>query len=92
MGLGCDPQAGDQTELVHYNDFEWSKPVPGGPLARGFDHYFGDAVINFPPYAWIKDDRLPVAPDTMMDTNLWKPMKEGRWECREGPMVTGWDP
>ena len=29
--------------------FDWSKPIPGGPLAHGFDDYFGDDVPNFPP-------------------------------------------
>lgn len=72
--------------------FDWSKPIPDGPLAHGFDHYFGDTVINFPPYAWIEDDRLVKAPDTMMDTAKWKKIKEGGWECRPGPMVTGWNP
>ena len=72
--------------------FDWFKPIPDGPLAHGFDHYFGDTVINFPPYAWIKDDRMLDIPDTMMDSAKWKPIKEGNWECRPGPMVTGWDP
>ena len=94
--LGWDWDAirkpGTPRNSVHFNDFDWSKPVPGGPLDRGFNHYFGDAVINFPPYAWIEDDQLPVEPDTMMDTELWKPVKEGGWEARAGPMVTGWDP
>ncbi len=72
--------------------FDWSKRIPDGPLAHGFDHYFGDTVINFPPYAWIEDDRMVQVPDTMMDTKKWKKIKEGNWECRPGPMVTGWDP
>ncbi|MBI1247197.1 sulfatase-like hydrolase/transferase [bacterium] len=72
--------------------FDWSKKIPDGPLAHGFDHYFGDTVINFPPYAWIEDDKLVKAPDTMKDEKAWKPIKEGGWECRPGPMVTGWDP
>jgi len=76
----------------HFNDFDWSKPIPDGPLAHGFDRYFGDTVINFPPYAWIEDDKLLKAPDTMMDTNQWKKIKEGNWECRPGPMVSDWDP
>ena len=75
-----------------HNAFDWSKPIPDGPLAHGFDYYFGDTVINFPPYVWIEDDKLVQAPDTMMDTATWKPIKEGNWECRSGPMVTGWDP
>ncbi len=94
--LGWDWDAirkpGTKSNSVHYDDFDWSKPIPGGPLAHGFDHYFGDTVINFPPYGWIEDDKLVEAPDTMMDTKLWKPIKEGNWECRPGPMVTGWDP
>ena len=72
--------------------FDWSQPIPDGPLAHGFDHYFGDTVINFPPYAWIEDDRMAQIPDTMMDTSLWPEIKEGNWECRPGPMVTGWNP
>lgn len=74
------------------DDFDWSKSIPGGPLAHGFDHYFGDTVINFPPYCWIEDDKVVKAPDTMMDTAKWKAIKEGGWECRPGPMITGWDP
>ncbi len=73
-------------------DFDWTKSIPDGPLAHGFDHYFGDTVINFPPYCWIEDDKVVAAPDTMMDTAKWKTIKEGGWECRPGPMITGWDP
>ena len=72
--------------------FDWSKPIPGGPLAHGFDHYFGDTVINFPPYCWIEDDRVIDVPDVLMDTKRWKPIKEGNWECRPGPMYHDWDP
>ena len=72
--------------------FDWSTPIPGGPLAHGFDHYFGDTVINFPPYCWIEDDRVVNVPDVMMNTKQWKPIKEGHWECRAGPMYSGWDP
>lgn len=72
--------------------FDWSKPIADGPLAHGFDYYFGDTVINFPPYAWIENDRVVKAPSIMMDTKLFKPIKEGNWEFRPGPMVEGWDP
>lgn len=72
--------------------FDWDKPIPDGPLAHGFDHYFGDTVINFPPYCWIEDDKVVRAPDVMMDTAKWKEIKEGNWECRPGPMISDWDP
>jgi len=73
-------------------DFDWSKPVPGGPLDHGFDHYFGDTVINFPPYAWIEDDILIRAPDTDLDTKAMNAVtKEGSWEARPGPALKDWD-
>ncbi|MGB0373011.1 MAG: sulfatase family protein [Opitutales bacterium] len=72
--------------------FDWSKQVPNGPLAHGFDYSFTDCVINFPPYTWLENDKVLKAPDIMMNTKLWKPIKEGNWECRPGPMVTDWDP
>ncbi len=81
-----------QAAPTGFDAFDWSKPIPDGPLSHGFDHYFGDTVINFPPYCWIEDDRVPRAPDVNMDTSKWKPIKEGNWECRPGPMVSGWDP
>ena len=77
---------------VQFTDFDWALPIPDGPLAHGFDYYFGDTVINFPPYTWIENDKVVNAPDTQMNSKLWKPLKEGNWECRAGSMVTGWDP
>lgn len=73
-----------------HHDFDWSKPFRGGPLDHGFDHYFGDNVINFPPYAWIEDDRVLSAPDITFKTTPQK-IKEGHWECREGPGRSDWD-
>ena len=72
--------------------FDWSKSIPNGPLDHGFDYYFGDTVINFPPYCWIENDKVVDVPDTIMDTSKWKEIKEGGWECRPGPMFSGWDP
>jgi len=45
-------------------DVNYSRPVTGGPTARGFDHYFGiSASLNMSPFCYIKNDRpvrLPV--------------------------------
>ncbi len=75
--------------LYQPGDFDWGKPVSGGPLARGFDYYFGDDVPNFPPYAWMENDRVITEPTVQLATPE-KPI-EGGWECRKGPMVAGWD-
>jgi arylsulfatase A len=88
----AQPSTQGKSQVWSPEAFDWSKAIPGGPLAHGFDHYFGDDVINFPPYCWIKDDKVVQAPDTLMDTEKWKAIKEGNWECRPGPMVGDWDP
>ncbi len=75
-----------------FDAFDWNKRIPDGPLDHGFDSYFGDTVINFPPYCWIENDRVPRPPDANMDSSKWKPIKEGNWECRPGPMIADWDP
>ena len=72
-------------------DFDWSQNIPDGPLAHGFDHYFGDTVINFPPYCWIEDDKVTSVPDRMMDESKVH-VKEGNVEFRPGPTIEGWDP
>ena len=75
------------------NDIDWSKPVAGGPLDRGFDYYFGDGTINFPPYTWIENDKLLEIPSKDIDMkNFGFETKEGEWEFRRGPSVEGWDP
>ena len=71
--------------------FDWSKPVPDGPVAHGFDYYFGDDVINFPPYCWIENDRVIKAPTESLALEKRK-TREGSWECRSGPAVKDWDP
>ena len=90
--LRKEPVKQGEKKPIEFDAFDWSRSIPDGPLAHGFDHYFGDTVINFPPYCWIEDDRVVKAPDTMMDTDKWKAIKEGRWECRPGPMASDWDP
>ncbi|HEV7280462.1 MAG TPA: sulfatase-like hydrolase/transferase [Pirellulaceae bacterium] len=90
--LGWDWRAIRKAKGEAPEAFVWSQPIPDGPLAHGFDSYFGDDVINFPPYAWIENDRVVTPPTESLDTTKWKPIKEGNWECRPGPMVAGWDP
>ncbi len=69
--------------------FDWSLPIPGGPLSHGFDYYFGDDVPNFPPYAWFENDRVITVPTVMLSTT--GQANEGSWEARPGPSVKDWD-
>jgi arylsulfatase A len=71
------------------DDFDWSKPVPDGPLAHGFDYYFGDGTVNFPPFCLMENDRLLGTPSVMF--KLTEDPPEGRSESRAGPAVPGYD-
>lgn len=70
------------------DEFDWTRAIPDGPLEHGFDHYFGDDVPNFPPYAWIRGDRILEAPSVPFAPDP-RPT-EGAPEGRKGPMVDGW--
>jgi len=86
-------QWGSLRKVYLPEDIDWSEPIAGGPLSRGFDYYFGDGTINFPPYAWVENDRIIEAPTQEMDIdNIGFETKEGEWEFRPGPKVKGWNP
>ena len=41
---------------------DFSSRIAGGPTDRGFNHYFGVDVPNFPPYTWFEDERISEIP------------------------------
>ena len=43
--------------LQNGTNVDYSQPFTGGPTDHGFDTYFGDDIINWPPYTWIRDNR-----------------------------------
>lgn len=90
---GRAEQWGRMREFYVPEDIDWSGPIKGGPLDRGFDYYFGDGTINFPPYAWMENETFLELPTSVVDIqNIRHETKEGNWEFRPGPMVEGWDP
>ncbi len=60
---------------------DFTKPITDGPTSRGFDHYFGTIVPNYPPYCFIDDDRPVGIPSV--------PIQGGNFNI-PGPMVPGW--
>jgi arylsulfatase A-like enzyme len=47
------------------NNVDFNQPIGDGPITRGFDHYFGTIVPNYPPYCFFQDDRtvgIPALP------------------------------
>ena len=61
-------------------EIDFSRQIPGGPVDRGFDYYFGIDVPNYPPYAYFRNDRL-----TSMPTASKGPSTPERWG-KDGPM------
>lgn len=51
------------------DNIDFSKPLSGGPLSVGFDHFFGiSASLDMPPYSWIVDDRCSPIPTSSVPT------------------------
>ena len=48
---------------------DWSRPIPDGPVHRGFDRFFGTACCPTTDwlYAYIDQDRVPVPPTGLLD-------------------------
>jgi arylsulfatase A-like enzyme len=63
---------------------DFSRPIGGGPIACGFDAYFGVDLPNYPPYCFIENDR------TVGQPTVAAPLQAGGFN-RPGPMVPGWN-
>lgn len=63
---------------------DYTQTLGGGPLGAGFDYYFGDGIINQPPYVWIENDRCLTQPTEPL-------LKSIRSGCSNGPATPGWD-
>ena len=64
----------------------FSKPISGGPVAVGFDEYFGTDVPNWPPYCFIENDRTVGIPSEFAAPNLF----EKNQASQQGPALAGW--
>jgi arylsulfatase A-like enzyme len=63
------------------SNVDYSQPIGDGPITRGFDHYFGTIVPNYPPYCFFENDRTVGIPSVRMaGSNFNIP----------GPMVPNW--
>lgn len=84
---------GKTKKVYLVEDIDWEAPLKGGPLDRGFNYYFGDGTINFPPYAWVENDHFVKVPNDIFEFNQFeREAKEADWDSRPGPKVAGWDP
>ncbi len=53
------PTTDDKPPSASGTNIDWKGTIANGPLACGFDHFFGiSASLDMPPYIWIHDDRF----------------------------------
>ena len=64
----------------------FSRPIPGGPTAVGFDEYFGTDVPNWPPYCFLDNDRAVGIPSEFAAPELFQKNQASQ----QGPALAGW--
>lgn len=64
----------------------FARPIAGGPVSRGFDHYFGTDVPNWPPYCFIRDDRTVGIPTDLLKREQLAPAQASF----QGPALQDW--
>jgi len=64
-----DGKAIDKNGLDAVKRIDYSQPISGGPIDRGFDHFFGTACCPTTDwlYAYIDGDKIPVPPTRIVD-------------------------
>jgi len=71
---------------------DYSRPVPDGPIHRGFDHFFG--TVSCPTtdwlYAYMENDRIPVPPTQLVDKSKL-PKHAWSFDCRPGLVAPDFD-
>ncbi len=71
---------------------DYSRPIQGGPVDRGFDTFFGTACCPTTDwlYAYIEDDRIPVPPTSLLDKSKL-PNHVYSLDCRRGMVADNFD-
>jgi len=72
----------------HLNAWQhtFSQRIPGGPIARGFDEYFGTDVPNWPPFCYIEQDKTVGIPSQFLPNRLFRKNQASQ----QGPALEGW--
>jgi len=65
----------------------FSREIPGGPVDRGFDRYFGTDVPNWPPFCFFENRRTVGIPNAFLPVRLLSDFFQA---SRQGPALEGW--
>jgi len=85
-------QAIHQNGLEAVRRIDYSRPIPDGPIDRGFDQFFGTACCPTTDwlYAYIDGDRVPVPPTGIVDRTPLPKHAYSR-DNRPGMIAPGFD-
>lgn len=75
----------NEEQIAAWNEI-FSKPVLGGPTTRGFDHYFGTDIPNWPPFCFIENDRTLGIPTEFLPGGYLT----GNQASQQGPALKNW--
>ncbi|MGB0257766.1 MAG: sulfatase family protein [Coraliomargarita sp.] len=65
----------------------FSQPVEGGPIAVGFDEYFGVNIPNWPPFCYIEQNRTVGIPSEYLSASC---LDTPHMASIQGPALEGW--
>jgi len=87
-----DGKAINKNGLEAVKRIDYSQPISGGPMDRGFDHFFGTACCPTTDwlYAYIDGDKIPTLPTHIVDR---KPLPKHPYsrDNRPGMIAPGFD-
>ena len=72
VGLSWNTKDGSPASYEEEANIDFSKPVIGGPLERGFDYFYGTAGCSTsdPPYCFIENDKTVSIPTEMIPEEI----------------------
>ncbi|MGJ8650165.1 MAG: sulfatase family protein [Opitutaceae bacterium] len=89
LGLGLKTINDEPMDTDGITNVDWSAPIIGGPVALGFDSFWGiSSSLNIPPYVYIENDRF-VADEIMLHNTGRKGPKEKDFDdVQTLPLIT----
>ena len=54
----AEPDGRNSRTRLRTAEWDFSKPIRGGPTERGFDEYFGVDLPNYPPFTFIENNHV----------------------------------
>jgi len=85
-GKQVDTGAAPTAEQQAAWDQVFGAEIPGGPTTRGFERYFGTDVPNWPPYAFIDNNRVVGRPTALLEKRLLG----NNQASQQGPALKDW--